>query len=540
MLKETVVDEKYIEAMRSLVKPISGKGLLENASSNVLFFAEYMLGFKLYSWQIHFLDNIQKAMEKGYVGRKEFLALTSRQIGKSTSIAILALWSCVFNKYPGTIHNNTTVGIFSASDIQARKLLSEIRRMVYLGDGYVARTYIKEGESVYGTKFFSKLLSEKDPNNTTTITFMSYKEDIHGDWVLRDSLSGSCIKSYPPTSSVLGETFSIVIEDEAGKSDKLTDEFHYDYAYPTGNSTDAIRIYTSTPWTPSGFFYRLADPFNEYDDHPAERLLFTIESIQIENPDYYIVVKRIIDQLNSDGKTNEVQRAYYCRFVKGEDNYFNPDKVQKIFKEEVTKLESFSQKCDMGIDFGGQVKSRTVITIVYYDNNGIINRIYDRAYPVGGDLSLIEDVEKLRKLFNVQRIIPDDCPAGDFLIRTMKEKGWDVQPMNFKADKVKKYGSFRAMINKERVYSYLDDELKTEMLALETTQGLRNVMIAAPPGYTDDKIDSFVMASYFYLNEEKEYKFIQWNKHEEPTTILARIREKRRNEETNTERFGNF
>jgi hypothetical protein len=540
MLKETVVDENYIEAMRSLVLPEKGKGLIENSSKNVLVFAEYMLGFKLYSWQIHFLDTIQKSMDKDYKGTKEFVALTSRQIGKSTSIAILSLWSCLFNKYPGTIHHNTSVGIFSASDIQARKLLSEIKKMIYLGDSYMKRTYIKDGVPAYGSRFFSQLLSEKDPNNTTTISFKQYREDIHGQFVLKDSLSGSVIKSYPPTSSVLGETFSIVIEDEAGKSDKITDEFHYDYAYPTGNSTDAIRVYTSTPWTPSGFFYRLADPFNEYEDHPAYRVMFTIDAIQLENPEYYIVVKRIIDQLNGDGKTNEVQRAYYCRFVKGEDNYFNPDKVQKVFKEDEKKLTDFGQKCDLGIDFGGQVRSRTVITIVYYNSDGTIVRIYDRAYPVGGDLSLIEDIESLKKRFNIQRIIPDDCPAGDFLIRIMKEKGWDIYPMNFKTDKIKKYGAFRAMVNRERVSSYIDDELKTEMLALETTQGLRTVMIAAPPGYTDDKIDSFVMASYFYLNEEREYKFISWNKDEKPTTIMARLREKRRSREYSEERFGSI
>lgn len=527
MLEETKVDAKYIEAMRSLVEPIKGKGLLENASNNVLFFAEYMLGFKLYAWQIHFLDNIQQSMKKDYKGTKEFLALTSRQIGKSTSISILALWATVFNKYPGTIHNNTSVGIFSASDVQARKLLSEIRKMAYLGDSFVRRTYIKDGNPAYGDRFFSQLLSDKDPNNTTTITFKSYNPDVHGQFVLKDSLSGSVIKSYPPTSSVLGETFSVVIEDEAGKSDKLTDEFHYDFVYPTGNSTDAIRIYTSTPWTPSGFFYRLADPNDEFQEHYASRILFSIDAIKLENPDYYEVVLRIINQLNGDGKTDEVQRAYYCRFVKGEDNYFSPQKVQKVFKEDASKLEEFSQKCDIGVDFGGQVKSRTVVTIVYCDSTGVVNRIYDRAYPVGGDLSLIEDLEVLKKKFNIQRIIPDDCPAGDFLIRTMKEKGWDVTPMNFKAEKVSKYGAFRAMLNKEKISSYLDDELKTEMLALETQQGMRNVMIAAPPGYTDDKIDSFVMASYYYLNEEREYKFIKWNKEDESTGIMGRLRQRR-------------
>jgi hypothetical protein len=507
-LKATTVDEVYIKLMNEYRQVEQGKGLLEQCNKNIVLFADKMLGIRLYAWQIDFLTRISKAIEGNYF-TKEFLAITSRQIGKSMSVSLLVFWACVFNKYPGTLHNNTIAGVISASDVQAKKLLYEIKKLVRSGDRYMATTYLDEkGEPQFGDKFFSKLLDDAEPNNTTTITFKAYNPKVHGEYLLKDSRSGSMVKSYPPTPIVLGETFTIVIEDEAGMTDRIDDQFHYDYIYPTGNSTNAIRIYTSTPWTPSGFFYRLADPADEFPDHPADRLMFDIDALKIEAPEMYeTIMTKTIGQMNKDGKIDEVQRAYYCRFVKGEKSYFNSENIFKIFTKEYQMLEAYLGQCDMGIDFGGQVTSKTVVTISRQDDKGHIERLYCRSYEVGKDLSLLDDVQDLLSRFNVQRIIPDDCPAGDFLIRTMIDKGWNVYPMNFRTDKVKKYGAFRAALNRGEMTSYEDSALKTEMIALEQTEGNKQSYIMHAPGYTDDLIDSFVMSCYFFVQEDEGFNY---------------------------------
>lgn len=518
-LQETKVDRVFIEKMNEYRLTEKGKGLLEQCSSSVVLFSEKMLGIKLYAWQVDFLTRIQRSMNNDY-WTKEFVALTSRQIGKSMSVAILSVWACVFNKYPGTVHNNTIVGIVSASDVQAKKLLYEMKKLIRAGDIYMRDTYKNDnGEGLFGDKFFSKLLDDAEPNNTTTITFKPYVPKVHTDYLLKDSKSGSVIKSYPPTSIVLGETFTIVIADEAGKTDRMDDIFYYDYVYPTGNATNAIRIYTSTPWVPSGFFYRLADPNNDYTEHPADRLMFSIEAIKEEVPEYYNTVFKTIEIMNRDGKTDEVQRAYYCRFVKGEAVYFNPESVRECFNKELSPFESFLGECDMGIDFGGQVTSRTVITISTINNNGQAIRLFHKIYEVGKDLSLLDDVEELMKCFNVQRIVPDDCPAGDFLIRRMIEKGWNIHPMNFRQEKVKKYGAFRAALNRNEIESYIDDELKTEMLALEFSEGTKQSLIQHAPGYSDDLIDSFVMSTYFYIREEEGFKYYDMDDYDDTTDV---------------------
>ena len=387
-----------------------------------------------------------------------------------------------------------------------------------MGDRFIRDTYKDaSGASMFGryeggeyVGLFEDLLDDKEPNNTTTVTFKPYNADKHGPFLLFGSKAGSAIKSYAPTAAVLGETASLVIEDEAGMSDRIDDQFHYDYLYPTGNSTDAVRIYTSTPWISSGFFYRMVDPDGIYADNKATVMTFTIDCVRLENPKYYETVMKTVRQLNADGKTDEVQRAYYCRFVKGESAYFNPQDVFAVFSENTDMFTTFKEPCDLGVDFGGQVTSRTILTCSYLDKEGIIRRLYSKAYPVGLDNELIEDIRQLRKLFNIQRIIVDDCPAGQVFIRQMEDAGWEVHRMAFRADKVKKYGAFRVQLKRGKIKSYRDEELKTEMLALENTPGARQSLIQHAPGYTDDLIDSFLMSTYFFIEDEERLEAFQW------------------------------
>lgn len=508
-IKSLQVTPEFIQEFSADLAPDKSKGLIQNASHSPMLFAELFLGIKLYSWQIYFLKKILSAVNKE-TDNREFIAITSRQIGKSTCLAIFSLWACMFNKYPGTISNQTLVGIASASDVQAKKLLYEMKKLIRIGDKYIESTYLDSEQKAIYVDLLSSLLDENEPNNTTTITFRP-STATSGDYFLKGSRAGSMIKSYPPTSGVLGETFSIVIIDEAGWAEKITDQFFYDFMQPTGNSTDAIRIYTSTPWASSGFFYRLVDPDDMYPETEADISQFDIDSIQLENPAYHKTVQKRIKKLEEDGKMDEIQRAYYCRFVKGETSYFEPDKVLKVFTPELQRVQEYSKECDLGVDFGGQVTSRTVLTISTLMKDGVIVRLYHRVYDVQKDLSLLDDIEYLMKKFNIQRVIPDDCPAGDFLIRIMEEKGWNIQRMNFRSEKVKKYGAFRAALNKGKVQSYTDADLKTEMLSMEFNNGSTQSKIQHAPGYTDDLIDSFVMSAYFYTNEDESVKVFDYD-----------------------------
>lgn len=521
MIQRITVDEQFIEDTLLLRKPEStDMGLLEACSQNVNLFAEKMIGIKPYAWQAFVLNKAQKALlGKAQLTSREFAWLTSRQVGKSLGIAILCVWATVFNKAPGGVNMTTDVGIVSASDVQAKKLLYEMKKIMRRGDRFLADSYGDMFPLDKDNKgLFSLLLSDNDPNNTTTITFKPYDERVHGDYLLYGSKSGSSIKSYPPSASVLGETFSIVIIDEAGKTDRISDQFFYDYIYPTGNERDALRIYTSTPWVQSGFFFEKCH--DEMSD--TEVYVFTIDAVKLENPRYHENVMKVVDAMRREGKFDEVKRAYYCEFVQGEQNYFNPQKVSEMFDTEMQMRDSYSGPCDLGIDFGAQKSSESVITIAALDEKtGQVERLYHRKYKRGTDLQLIDDIKELMTRFNIQRIIPDECPAGAFEIARMVQLGWNVQPkngdnkppgMNFRREKVQKYTAFRSALNNGLIKSYPDPDLAEEMRALENSQTSTQSKIVSPPGYSDDLIDSLILATYFMVDDTTgKFGVIDWN-----------------------------
>jgi len=531
--EEIVVDNDFIHEMEVYREIEEGIGLVQGSSINPSFFAEKMVGMKPYSWQVYVMELFRRSIKEraikleldisnmgseeddGYikidVDGKEFIIITSRQIGKSTLIAIMSLWVTLFNKVSSTIFENTSIIIVSASDQQAKKLLRDVNRLLIIGDAKMA-TYVDDDEPIFGKHYFTDLLSKDDPNNTEMITFTKHDEDKHGKFLLAGSKHGSTIKSYPPTSKVLGESASVIWIDEAAFSDKVTDLFVFDYLYPVGNATNAIRGYTSTPWATSGFFYRMVDPDGVYNNKNVIVACFTIDAIRIENKNQYDNSMKIINQLNADGKMHEVQRAYYCRFVKGEKSFFDPEKVNEVFDNDMQSLTSFKGDCDVGIDFGGQKSSKTVVTISMLDDDGHIHRLYEHHYGVQQDLTLLDDIKDLMKDFNIQRVVVDSCPEGDFLIRRMEEElHWDVTHFVFRTDKVKKFNAFRSMVNKGKVHSYQDEDLKTEMGALEHTTGGQRSLIAHAPGYSDDYIDSFIISCYNFIQDDTDrVGFYDW------------------------------
>jgi len=522
-LEPLEITQELIDLYAPYSDRTEGVGLIEDCSKSIIVFSKHMLGISLYTWQRIIALDIMKAIEAndGDKVSREFVVLTSRQIGKSKLASIIALWIAAFNKTPSGDGNNSDVGIISAGGRQAKLMLKEVKNNILLGDAYCRKTYSREKGDLMDRGFLSNLFDDKEDNNSTTKTLKAQEfiKDENGVMVtklheslLKGSLLGTSLNSYPPTAGVLGQTFAYLHEDEAGKTDKFTDEAHNDYLHPTGDARDAIRLYTSTAWTTSGFFYILCDPDDTQDEHDYKRYAFDVDSIKIENPKQWNVVQKEIKKMRIQGNKDAVNRAYYCRFVKGESTYFAPEDVDNVFGDNnLTKVDTYPGLCDIGVDFGGQVKSKTVITVTRMTEDGHIERLYDKVYPVGEDNSIIADLEEIMKHFpGWERIIPDECPQGDYLIREMVDKGWNVHPMSFRTWKVKKFGAMRSRMKRGLVKSYKDEELKIEMKALEFSNTSKQSNIQAPHGYNDDRTDSFLMSMFFYLGEE-ESAFKGWD-----------------------------
>jgi hypothetical protein len=529
-LEYTPFSDKELVFLDSLRKPSDkSMGLVEGCADSVVVFAQHMLGMNLYYWEIDFLHKLQTMLEGGDIdGMKKtmVLALTSRQIGKSTTLAIFSLWASFFNKKPDKRFNSTQVLIVSRSFDQAKKLLREIKRTYQDGDRFMRITYVDgdgvpifDGKDRDGKKtgFFQSRLAKDDSNNATSINWRTYDQDKDGEFILAGSNASSGIRCYPPTDVVLGETFTIGMVDEAGHH-SIEDDWWFDSLKKTGDANQALWVFTSTPWQPSGFFYEYCDVENKNSTDYIAKLVATIDTLKQDIDAgnehaklQYDGVKADIKRDEALGKIDSVRRGYYCEFVRGETTYFNPDSVGLMFKEELPMLETYSEPCDLGIDFGAQKTSKTTLTISRFDEEtGKVVRIWHKVYTVGTDTNLVQDVADLMQRFNIQRIIPDECPAGAFMIEEMIQKGWNVTPMSFRTWKVKKYGAFRRMLYVGLIESYVDEDLKKEMFAMEYSQGSTQSYIQHAPGYSDDLIDGFVMSAFHFLDVGDSYEFREW------------------------------
>lgn len=492
-ITESILQErdKYLESFKDL----SQSDLFKACSNDPAVFAKYMLGIKLYAWQFLVTREIVK-------GNKRVILNTSRQIGKSLLSSVISLWFAVFNKGCTSEFKNTKVGVISATDDQAKKVMKDIKNLVYIGNHYCRIHYSKGKGDLFDLGLFSFLVDDaRDAeNNKSTITFKSWSKEF--GLLLNNSLVGSFIKCYPPTDIVRGETFDLLFVDEAAQID---DEVYNMAIEKTGEKFDAVRIMASTPYGLSGFFYEFFDPDDRVEDNMWTRFAFTIDAIRLDEPNEYVKRLKTIKQDESLGKILKIRQESYCEFVQSEQTFFNPSKVDEMF-EPYTMFESYSGECDVGIDFGGLKSSQTVVTISRFDSEGIIHRLFTMAYPVRQDGELVNDLKDLRKRFNIQRVIVDECPAGYVIQDRLVKSGWNIVGMKFASEKVKKYGEFRAKLHKGRIKSYIDPELQSQMKALMTKQGVERTQIQPPPGYKDDYIDSFLLSTYFYISDDDGFK----------------------------------
>lgn len=537
--KELVVDEQFIEDMEVYRRKADGEKLIEASSKNPSYFSENMMGMRPFSWQVYVMELFRRGVEdrakymeidisqaqglnggplKIIIDDREYVIMCSRQIGKTTVMCMVGLWVTIFNKVPSKPFWNTVIVLVSSTDEQAMNVITEMKKYIMMGDYKMSEYKDKDGSSVYGDKFFSNLLDEKGKNNASFITFKKANVKEYGNYLFggrfTQSMAGSLIKSVPPTQKVLGNSPTVGFVDEAGRSDSITDEFLDNMLKPAGSRTNALWIYTSTPWKPVSFFYDAMDPEDNNDtDRYYIKLVFTVDAVRLEDPQIYEKNMKDIAKMNEKGKIDSVQRSFYCKFVKGDSSYFTPEKVKNAFSDDFEKVAEYKKPCNLGVDFGGQTTSKTVLTLTTVDEeSGDIVRLFERRYLPQKDDNLVDDIKELFKDYDIDRIIVDDCAAGMLFIRMMEAEGWDITRMSFRGEKIKKYGAFRRMLNKGKIKSYPDDDLKTEMLAMEYAGNTRQSYIQHAPGYSDDLIDSFIMSTYYYCEDEDDEKpkFFSW------------------------------
>lgn len=488
------IKEEYKDKMQDLELGETPKRSI--SKKNIGYWMKHTTGLTPYTWQYYvmkrFIDSIRQEDPENQIW------CTARQfMGKTTAICTIALHSVLFNTMPIKSKGGFThIGIVSRSDKQSKKIIANIRNIMSMADRHVQR--LSGGKY---KNYVSNMLGNKpsDSNNKSELTFRR-----NGG----DGKKLGVISTYPPTDAIVGETLSALFCDEAAIYDD--EDFFLRAAFPTLNMTNGPAILASTPRGPQGYFYKLFDPNNEFniEGKKFRKVWFNWEYIEKER--FIEKVKDKRDMYMTTGKEKLFEQEYNAKFITTANSFFDNETIEKSEDPEMSRMNSYDKKCDMGIDFG-VTNSQTVITISMMDNDGIIRLLYHYMYEAGKDDSLLEDVQDLYNKFNIQRIIVDDCSQGHHWIKKMERAGLPIKKMGFKADKTKKFTQFRAAMNDDKIRFYPNKSLKNQLRVIKAKEGVRSTKITSPQKANDDFVDSFIMSSYYYLDGKKGVKMHSWD-----------------------------
>lgn len=491
-MEYTKIPKEVIDERDEICTPLTvGETVsMRKAKDSITYFCYHQLGITPYAWQ-HMLFN------KVIKDDQDILACTPRQVGKSFAVAVTALHHVTYNTLPiASKGKRTIMGIASKSEGQSKKIIKDIRALMDIGDDHIHRKY--------GVKdFFKSRLSVKqsDTNSKTQLTFREPVSKWDGKKKIKvpeGKIVGEII-AVPATESARGNTFSKLFMDEAAFFEM--DDFYSTVAEPTLRSTNGHSIVTTTPHGQRGWFFKVFDPFDDtYVENPYYRLWLHWEHIENEQEKEAVLTKQ--KNMEQSGEIRQFEQEYEARFTSDASSFFDAERVDEMFDKTMTPWDRYDKPTELGIDVGFET-SRSVVTISRLGSDGIIRRVWHNVYPQGNDMSLVEDVIKLIPLYNVQRVIIDHCPAASGMIQDFRKRGVNIKLMSFKKDKSAKYFQFRSKMYKGLIKSYPDRKLSAEMKALEEIEGIRSTRIEKPKSGSDDSIDSFVISTYFYIEDSK-------------------------------------
>jgi len=442
-------------------------------------FARWYLGVKPFVYQDMVLNDESNRI----------IVCSSRQIGKTYVTAIKALHYAMFNP-------DSSILVFSRNNNQSKRFIREMKKLMQEGmdnlkrETYssIAETYINESDEEW---MFPQDIDSKKPNNTEEFSLTN----------------GSIIRSLPATDSSRGYTADLVIVDEAAF---VPDDIFEMVIEPTVRFTGGTIILLSTPNGQKGFFYHLFDPLDKQVGREYKRYWWKWEICP--NPN----IKEMTEKKRKQLDAMTFAQEYEAQFTVDSDSFFQSRKIREATVKDMNmKYADLDHEYVCGIDYGVS-KSKTVVSLSYLDkNHNVVYLAYQKSFPGGYDNAQIPTfVNELETKFNIVQYVVDDCPQGESPTQALERVGKKVRRIYFGKEKVGMYFRFKESLNirdddggfGRRVRFPKIRELIDEMVALQMRDSKRGTtfLIEKPQGGSDDRIDSFVLSTVPFLEEEKK------------------------------------
>jgi len=306
---------------------------------------------------------------------KRIVVRWSRQAGKTTCIALRAIWYAL-------THPKTLTLIVAPS----------LRQSMIMSD--------RIGDFLMGLPKPTRLqLVEK--LQRTTVRFKN----------------GSRIIALPNSPQLLrGYTANQVICDE-GAFFKDDDLVFYNVLYPMLATTDGTLIVSSTPWSKDSVFYRMCQS-KDFSPHVATQAK-VVES--------GLIKQSFIDEMRAQLPAERFQREFEAEFVEDVDAWLTQSLIASCIDSELEPYEFRDEATGQfyaGVDFGKQ-QDYSVITLAQKLADSTVKLVHVHRFPLNTEYaSVIGYVKSLQDRWKtVCSIYADITGVGNYIVEDMVHSG---------------------------------------------------------------------------------------------------------------------
>ncbi len=332
---------------------------------DVVSFAERVLRVKLFAYQAELLRDSSKRL----------VAVMGRQSGKTTTIAVKAIYLAVVN-------DGVTVLITSPSLRQSMIMFSRISAFV----------------------FTSPLKSQVVRSTRTTVQFDNRSEII----------------ALPASENFLrGYSAFCVICDEAAF---MPEEMIINVIFPMLSTTDGIAIFLSTPWGRDHFFYRaFMNP--DYSVH------------RVKSSECPLIKPEFLEEMRRTMTDQTFRMEYEAEFVEAANAYFPQDLIRGCVDPASDFLSSLEKAVPRGEYYGGcdfgKLEDFSVVAVLKREG-GFLRLVYLYEFPIGTPYSnVIGHLVRANQKFRFRKVQVDQTGVGEPVLEELKVQGVPAEGLTF-------------------------------------------------------------------------------------------------------------
>jgi phage FluMu gp28-like protein len=402
-------------------------------------FAVRLLGFRPTAYQERLLRD----------GAKRIVVRMCRQSGKTTTIALKAIWFAI-------THPRTLSLIVAPSLRQSMIMMDRVH-------GFL----------------------------------MSMPQDVRGSLVMKLQRTvvrfknGSQIVALPCSVHLLrGYSAHLCLLDESAffRDDETV---IYNVIYPMLSTTDGTLIMSSTPWSGNSVFYRACQ------DPGFSKHVVTWRDVVNAG----LVKQEFIDEMRRVLPSERFKREFEAEFVEDEDSYFKQDLIAKCIDPELEyyEFDSYPEgEFYIGVDFG---KHHDYSAVVVLKRDGeFLKAVHCYRFPLGESYASVIGYVKTfcEKWKSVQKVCADRTGVGDYIVEDMENAGIHVEGVNFTTRlKEEMLGYLKSMMEDGVLKIPYDPELISEINVEKFSLSKDgHIMFFHQEGCHDDKLMALALAVY--------------------------------------------